>query len=423
MNNIVDPLTLPDESPHYLQSVAELGENQDVVVQEDIFADNGMKLFAKGARINKSQCERLSHHKLRVPLDRLLSAENSVNAAALAADVNRMFANDLSMSRLSERCGDPQGFRYEMGTLELSRPLSFRMTVMREQRNDLYQHTLRVTCITHAMAVRLGMSKRDRGDLLLAGLCHDLGEMHTDPLLLVDGHRITPDERRFIHVHPITSYVILQNIPAIPSATLQAVLHHHERLDGSGYPYGLDETRIHPLAKVLCVAEVMEGVVRRADLQRLDVLLRLNQRRFDPAVVGVLRALLRTDTSEESAAPAESDASVKLLHVTKILTAWPQLHATLTAQSSTASEFLFLVERMAMLRSLVLQSGINPEDAEALLELSREDPKVLSEIQATLDELVWLMIDIANEIERRTITMSSIQQVTLGELIALLRST
>ena len=174
MNNIVDPLTLPDESPHYLESVAALGENQDVVVQEDIFADNGMKLFAKGARINKSQCERLSHHKLRMPLDRLLSAENSVNAAVLAADVNRMFANDPSMSRLTERCGDPQGFRHEMGTLELPRPLSFRMTVMREQRNDLYQHTLRVTCITHAMAVRLGMSKRDRGDLLLAGLCHDL---------------------------------------------------------------------------------------------------------------------------------------------------------------------------------------------------------------------------------------------------------
>ena len=211
-------------------------------------------------------------------------------------------------------------------------------------------------------------------------------------------------------------------MPAMPPATLQAVLHHHERLDGSGYPYGLDETRIHPLAKVLCVAEVMEGVVRRADLQRLDVLLRLNQRRFDPEVVGVLRALLRTDTSEELSAPLENDASVQLMHVTNVLTAWPELQATLTAQSTESSELLFLIERMAMLRSLVLQSGINPDDAEALLELSREDPKVLSEIQATLDELVWLMIDIANEIERRTITMSAAQQATLGELIMLLRS-
>ena len=106
MNNIVDPHILPDESPHYLQAVAELGENQDVIVQEDIFADNGMKLFAKGARINQSQCERLRHHKLRIPLDRLLSAENSVTAAVLAADVNRMFAQDASMSRLSERSGE-----------------------------------------------------------------------------------------------------------------------------------------------------------------------------------------------------------------------------------------------------------------------------------------------------------------------------
>ncbi|MFI4939090.1 MAG: hypothetical protein ACHP7O_01895 [Burkholderiales bacterium] len=45
---------LPDQSPHYVRSVAEMGEKRDVVAHKDIYAANGKKLFAKGARINRS---------------------------------------------------------------------------------------------------------------------------------------------------------------------------------------------------------------------------------------------------------------------------------------------------------------------------------------------------------------------------------
>lgn len=413
---------LPDQSPHYTNAISELGEDRNVFAQEDIYAANGMKLLAKGARINRSQSERLNLHKLRAPLDLLLSVEGSVDAVMLAADANRMFADDPAMARMTERSGDPQGFRQGLGALSLSPPLRFRMTVMREKRTDLYQHTLRVASITHAMAVRLSLSERDKHDLLLAGLTHDLGEMHTDPVLLASSHRILTKERRFIHVHPITSFVILQDMPGIPAATLQAVLHHHERLDGSGYPYGFHNAQIHPLAKVLCVAEVMEGVVRRADLHRLDVLLRLNQRRFDPAVVDALRGLLRADMSDGQATPGARDVSLQLTHVMAVLAAWPALCDALDVQSPKAPGLQFITKRMMMLRSLVLQSGINPEDADVLLKLAREDNQVLCELQATLDELGWLMIDIVNETERRAVGLDAQSQGIVSELVSLLRA-
>lgn len=287
---------LQNQSQHYVRSVTELGEEREIVAREDIYAANGMKLFAKGARINRSQCDRLTLHKLRVPLDLVLATEQQVDAAQLAYEANTLLASDTTMARLADRTGDPLGFRHGLGALSLPPPLAFRLTVMREKHPILFQHSLRTAMFTFALAVRLGLSTRDKHDLLLAALCHDLGEMHTDPALLTPNHRITQEERRYIHVHPITSYMVLCESQGLSTGTLQAVLHHHERLDGSGYPYGLTGKHIHPFAKLLCVAEVTEAVVRRADLPRLDVLLRLNQHRFDSAVVGAMRDLLRADT-------------------------------------------------------------------------------------------------------------------------------
>lgn len=416
-----DPQELPDQSPHYTQSVGELGEERAVIAHEDVYAANGMKLFAKGARINRSQIERLNLHKLRVPLDMVLSTEDSVDPAMLASDANRLLADDTTMARMAGRSGDPQGFRQGLGALEMPPPLAFRLTVMREKRAGLYQHTLRVALITHAMGVRLELGQRDLHDVLLAAICHDIGEMHTDPLLLASGHRITAEERRFIHVHPLTGFVILRDMPGIPPATMQAVLHHHERLDGSGYPYSLKEAQIHPLAKLLCVAEVMEAVIRRGDAQRTDVLLRLNQRRLDPQVVEVLRELLRADANTVQPAPGGSDASVELTHILAVLAAWPALEGTLAQQAPKVAVLQFLAERMTMLKSLVLQSGINPDDGEALLELAREDSEVLTELQATLSELGWLLLDIANEVERRTVGLDAPTQATVDELMGLLR--
>lgn len=418
---VVDHAALPDQSPHYIQAVADLGEEREIVAHEDIYASNGMKLLAKGARINRQQAERLKMHKLQVPLDLVLSAEQTIDGSMLAADANRMFAEDPVMLRLAERSGDPQGFRQGLSALTLSRPLGFRLTVMREKRNGLYRHTLRVALITHAMAVRLDLTEMEKHDVLLAALCHDLGEMHTDPELLASDHRITSEQRRFIHVHPITSYVILQAMPDIPSATLQAVLHHHERIDGSGYPHGLTESEIHPLAKLLCVAEVMVGVVRRADRHRLDVILRLNQQRFDPAVLGVLRDLLRIGDSEKQAALPECDPSVHLTHVMAVIAAWPGVRDALAAQPSCGPSLGFLNERMSLLRSLVLQVGIDPENAEMLLELARGEREILIELHATLDELHWMMIDIANEAERRTALLDPLTRSIVFKLITVLR--
>lgn len=413
---------VPNQNPHYLQDVTELGENVNIIASDDIYAANGMKLLAKGARINRSQHERLLAHKLRLSLDMVLSADISVTPAQLSLDASKMLAEDAIMRRLAERSSDPGGLKHVLGTLTLPPPLLFRLTVMREQRRPLYQHSLRAALIAHAMAIRLGLSEPNQREIVLAALCHDMGEMHTDPALLTPGNQISSQDRRFIHVHPVTSYCIMQEMQTLPAACLQAVLQHHERLDGSGYPQGLKEEKIHPLAKLLCVAEVMEGVLRRGDRRQIDILLRLNRQRLDPAATQVLLDLIEFDADEKPFDPSIDKVTAQLHHVAKVLAVWPALNHDLTALAATEPAYLFAVEQMTTLHSLILQAGIDPNNLDVLFELFQEDTRILTEMQLTLNELAWRMDDMANEIDRRATDLKAPLQAKAGELVGLLRA-
>lgn len=418
----LSPADIPDQSPHYARAVATLGEDHRIVARSDILASNGMKLVAQGSVIDRDLRERLKVHKLRLPLDLVLATDRPIDAPALARHATRLFDEDAAMRHLTERGGDPRGFGHALINLELSHPLAFRLTVMHEQYSAMFQHSLRVALIAHAIAARLGLSDNDKSLLALAALCHDMGEMHTDPALLASDHRVTAEERRFIHVHPLTGYYIMQQMQTLPAASMQAVLQHHERLDGSGYPHGLTAEKSHPLAKVLGAAEAVEGLVRRADMQRVDMLLRLNGRRFDASVIRALRDLLPVNADEATTSAPMNDAATRLAHIVHVLAAWPELAAGLETLAPDEPVCLFINTQLAALRSLALQAGIDPGNTQVLLDLAGEDPRVLNEMRLTLDELSWLMVDIANEIDRRVFMLDAAFRAQAERLSALLKA-
>lgn len=419
------PDAVPDGNPHYIRAVTELGNEQEVQAQEDIYASNGMKLVAKGTLVNRDLFERLIKHKLKVPLDLQLAAEKQVDAAALAADAAGLLEQDTLLRQLANRAGDALNVKHGFARMKLPPPLNFRLTVMRSQRAELFQHSLRCGLIAHAVAIRMKLSEADQQAILLAALCHDLGEMHTDPALLAPGRRIEPDERRYIRVHPITSYVLLRDLAAPPVASMNAVLQHHERLDGSGYPYGLSDTRITPLGRLMAVVEVTETVLRRFDPQRLTILLRLNRSRFDAQVADTVCDLLRSQLMDKSAVLEEENSLRQLDRLRDLLHIWDTVQAFIegrTAEKSKARDSLtFLVDRMREFHSVMRQTGIDTDDIESNLNLARQDPLVLNEMKTVLDELVWRMNEIALEIDLKKPELDELSQITLSNFVDALR--
>lgn len=397
---------LLDDDRHFVQAVTRMGDGMEVVAAEDVFEVHGVKLLARGSRINSTVLDKLLGHRLREPIDRKLTVETGVSAADLATAAAQVVDTDAWWRRLAARSGDAMAIRHGLSRLKIPAPLCFRLTVLREQRPDLYLHSLRTALLSHYLALRLGLAATDTERLLLAALCHDLGELLTDPAILAPGHRITDEERRFVYVHPVTGYLILNQIPAVHPEVARAVLHHHERLDGSGYPSRARGDAISRLARILTVADVAETILARfADKRRLSALLRLNLSKYDVRAVSMLHELLLVgpDPARENAALPPGALNRQLSLLSGLLSGWARFRMSLDepaiADAGPSLDFLF--ERIQTLNSTLRQFGFDPDSFETLSTLAQEDPEIASELAVVVDEMTFQLAEIAREIARR----------------------
>jgi PAS domain S-box-containing protein len=120
-------------------------------------------------------------------------------------------------------------------------------------------HQRRVVQLACALAQELGESSHYIEGIRVMGFLHDLGKIAIPGEILSKPSRLSEYEFNLIKVHPQAGYDILKDID-FPWPVALAVLQHHERLDGSGYPHGLLGHDIIREAKILAVADVVEAI-------------------------------------------------------------------------------------------------------------------------------------------------------------------
>ncbi|MFF1450573.1 HD-GYP domain-containing protein [Streptomyces sp. NPDC058274] len=161
-------------------------------------------------------------------------------------------------------------------------------------------HSERVGQASMMIARELGMDDERAEVLRFAGILHDVGKLGVPTRLLRKDGPLTPDERRIIELHPEYGHEMVRGIGFLGEAR-SAILHHHERLDGSGYPYGLIGRQIPEFARVVAVADAFDAMTSTRSYRRarpvpvaLEELERCSGAQFDPQMVTALvRALGR----------------------------------------------------------------------------------------------------------------------------------
>ena len=161
-------------------------------------------------------------------------------------------------------------------------------------------HSERVGQASMMIARELGMDDSRVEVLRFAGILHDVGKLGVPTRLLRKDGPLTPEERRVIELHPEYGHEMVRGIGFLGEARA-AVLHHHERLDGSGYPYGLLGSQIPESARVVAVADAFDAMTSTRSYRRarpvsvaLEELSRCAGSQFDPLMVTALvRALGR----------------------------------------------------------------------------------------------------------------------------------
>lgn len=129
------------------------------------------------------------------------------------------------------------------------------------ERRDPYTagHQRRVMQLSSAIAQEMNWSFEQVDGLRIAGLLHDIGKMAVPAEILSKPGKLTDYEFVMIKSHVRVGFEILETIE-FPSPVAPAVLQHHERLNGSGYPAGLSGEQIIPEARILAVADVVEAM-------------------------------------------------------------------------------------------------------------------------------------------------------------------
>ncbi|GMA50507.1 phosphodiesterase [Alicyclobacillus contaminans] len=153
---------------------------------------------------------------------------------------------------------------------------------------ELYHHSVNVTLFALGVGMGLGMREEQLIQLGIGALLHDVGKLRIPESILKKPGPLTDDEFLLIKTHTNLGYDILRAIPDMPSASALIALQHHERMDGSGYPFGLRGQDIHYMSRITAVADVYEAltanrVYRRAYLphQALEMLLGGGGTQFD----------------------------------------------------------------------------------------------------------------------------------------------
>jgi len=150
----------------------------------------------------------------------------------------------------------------------------------------------------------------------VAALLHDIGKIGVPDAILKKSGPLTPEERAVINRHPEYSWSILRLFPGLEEASLYA-LHHHENVDGTGYPAGLKGQDIPLVSRIISVIDAYDAMVSnrcyRKGLPHCEAITRLLKScgtQFDPAVVKAFIPIAERETADVFAAAGTSTAAV-----------------------------------------------------------------------------------------------------------------
>ncbi|PHN63657.1 HD-GYP domain-containing protein [Pseudomonas viridiflava] len=123
-----------------------------------------------------------------------------------------------------------------------------------------YMHSVAVCALMVALAKRMGMKTEQVREAGVAGLMHDVGKMMIAPEVLNKPGRLTVEEFTLMKTHPEQGLKILEENLPVAALVMDVCLHHHEKVDGSGYPDGLQGPDISIFARMSAVCDVYDAI-------------------------------------------------------------------------------------------------------------------------------------------------------------------
>ncbi|MGB8398634.1 HD-GYP domain-containing protein [Bradyrhizobium sp.] len=182
-------------------------------------------------------------------------------ASTGAASIAAMFSSVISGMPIDVAGAKDAGSRIADSIAEDG--LSDWLGTVRRHHEGTYQHCLLVTGIAVDFGLSLGLAKADMERLYSAAMFHDIGKAKIPLHVLDKPARLDDRERVLIETHPVVGYQVLKGTAGISPEILDAVRHHHEYLDGSGYPDALGAGNLPDIVRILTISDIFAALIEQ----------------------------------------------------------------------------------------------------------------------------------------------------------------
>ncbi|RKP54178.1 HD-GYP domain-containing protein [Cohnella endophytica] len=276
-------------------------------LSEDIFNSFGLNVLSKGTILNDREISRMYQHQIdfieiqrrpgTAPAETEKEDKPNSNYNPLlrplyhdaVAGAEQLFTRALEEGKIYED-DVKESFQPLVDNFRAERDVVSLLLMLNSQDDYTYQHSVQVGMLSYYIARWLGWNEEETVRAGKAGFLHDVGKCKIADAILNKPYKLTDDEYDEIKSHPQYGYEILKNSFDDPGIAL-AALQHHERIDGKGYPLGLTGDKIHPLAKIVAVADVYSAMIssrvysdKKDLLQVLRELFDLSFTELDPEI-------------------------------------------------------------------------------------------------------------------------------------------
>lgn len=245
---------------------------ENAIIAEDVFSDDGVLIVSKNTFLTDYIIDKLEYFNIKtIYIYEFDNVDNELGGyESHIRDFKEEYDSNLYLVKkvivdLSK--GEELDFdAIEKISLSLFNEINYGYSAVRYINrlrgfdDYTYHHCINVGIYTTLIGKWLGHREEKIKELAMAGILHDIGKYKIPIEVLNKKGDLTKEEVKLLERHPIFGYEMVKDDESIGTNIKDAILSHHERRDGSGYPYGLRGNRIGKVARIVAVADFYEAL-------------------------------------------------------------------------------------------------------------------------------------------------------------------
>ncbi len=256
----------------YAVHLAKINESNPVISTENILNSDGVLLVPEGTRISHDQTQNILKHKLLKPIEEQVVLENIISNDKILQNITSLLNSYPDMGQIHERLNFQTVLKEILGKISLNHVLAQKITVLSKQITHEYEKSLLVAWFSALIAKEHNEENSFIEESFVAGLFHDIGFLHISRDIVTKKGRYTASEWRTVQCHVVIGQLLLKGVGSKYSNASEAILEHHERCDGSGYPVGKTDSNLDIMGQIIGISDSILAVrINRFENQKRNM--------------------------------------------------------------------------------------------------------------------------------------------------------